>query len=150
MLIDNIFPEINVSLIPNIKVSERHKVSNSLDVFEVLCGLWNMDTIYLFEEFYVLYLDRKNGIMGYRNMNRGSNCGTVVDIKLIISIALNISASSIILCHNHPSGNMKPSSCDLTITKKIKNGAELLNLKLLDHLIICPDSFYSFKDEGVI
>ena len=150
MLIDQTFPQINVSLHPKIKVSERRKITSSHDAYEILKLLWDMDTIYLFEEFYVLYLDRKNGVMGYRNMNRGSNCGTVVDTKLILSIALKISASSIILSHNHPSGNMKPSHADTTITNKIKKGAEFLDLKMLDHLIVSPETFYSFADEGII
>lgn len=150
MLIDKAFPQINVSLHPKVKVSERRRITTSYEAFEALKLFWNMDTIYLFEEFYVLYLDRKNGVIGYRNMNRGSNCGTVVDTKLIFSIALKISASSFILSHNHPSGNMKPSNCDMTLTKKIKNGAETLDLKMLDHLIVTPETFYSFADEGII
>jgi len=86
-------------------------------------------------------------------MNRGSNCGTVVDTKLIFHIGLSVSANSFILSHNHPSGNMKPSKADIDLTKKIKAGGEMLDLKLIDHLIICPDHlnrYYSFADEGLI
>lgn len=153
MLIDNTFPKISVSYNPKVKVSERIIVSSSRDAFNVLIDIWNNDTISLFEEFYVLYLDRKNGMIGYRNMNRGSNCGTVVDIRLIFSIGLSISANAFILSHNHPSGNMKPSQIDTELTRKIKEGAKLLDLKLLDHLIVCPDNlnrYYSFSDEGLI
>jgi len=84
-------------------------------------------------------------------MGRGSNCSTVVDIKLIFAVALAISACSIIVSHNHPSGNMRPSSADLDLTKKIKKAGEFLEIKLLDHLIVSEsDSYYSFLDEGLI
>jgi len=117
-------PEIQVSLIPNIAVSQRKKVTRSSESYELLLSLWDMKSIYLYEEFVILYLARNNGIIGYRIMNRGSNCGTVVDTRLILSIALKISCNAIILCHNHPSGNLKPSKMDLDITKKIKDACK--------------------------
>jgi len=150
MLVDNSFPKINVSLHPIGKVSERRRINSSRDAYEILKSFWNSDTINLYEEFYVLFLDRKNGVIGYRNMNRGSNCGTVVDSKLIFHIGLSLSANSIILSHNHPSGNMQPSREDIKLTKKIRDGAELLDLKVFDHLIICPETYYSMTDEGII
>jgi len=142
-------PEIQVSYHP-IKVAERVKVCSSQCSYEVLSQLWNPDTILLYEEFLVLFLDRKNGVIGYRVMNRGSNCGTVVDIKLIFSISLATSTSSIILSHNHPSGNLKPSQEDIKLTNKIKDAGELLEIKLLDHLIVSDSSYLSFLDEGMI
>jgi len=112
--------------------------------------VWNRDTIQLLEEFLVLFLDRKNGIIGYRVIGRGSNCATVVDSRLMFSIALSLSACSIIVSHNHPSGTMKPSGEDLKLTKKIKNAGDFLEIKLLDHLIVSDQSYYSFLDEGLI
>ncbi len=143
-------PVIQVSYHPT-KVSERRKICSSLCVNDVLKEIWNQDTIQLLEEFICLFLDRKNGIIGYRVLGRGSNCGTVVDSRLMFSVALALSASSIIVSHNHPSGNMKPSSEDLKLTKKIKQAGEFLEIKLLDHVIVSANnSYYSFLDEGML
>jgi len=145
----SLLPEIQVAYHP-IKVSDRKKVCSSNCVYDVIMQLWNHDTILLYEEFLTIYTDRKNGIIGYRNFTRGSNCGTIVDIKLIYAVALAISASSLILCHNHPSGNLKPSQADIEITNKIKNSGEFLEIKLLDHLIVSDVGYFSFMDEGLI
>jgi len=150
MLINQILPEIKVSFKPVSSITDRPIIHSSQDAYELLLQIWDMDTIHLFEEFIALFLDRKNGVIGYRLMNRGNNCGTVVDVKLIFSIALNCNSSSIILAHNHPSGNTKPSRPDDEITMKIDKGANLFELKLLDHIVITPDSYYSYMDEGRI
>jgi len=150
MIVTNCLPEIKVSFHPFLAASERVIVSSSSSVFDLVISIWNTETINLYEEFLVIYLARNNGVIGYRFMNKGSNCGTVVDIKLILCIALNANASSLILIHNHPSGNMKPSKQDLVITEKIKKSSEYMDLKLMDHLIIRSDSYYSFCDEGIL
>ena len=148
MLLSNQLPQIKVSFHPKQPVSQRLKVASSRDVYELVLTLWNHDTIYLFEEFLCLYLDRKNSVIGYRFMCRGSSTGTVVDLRLILALALNVSACGIILAHNHPSGNLKPSNEDLRITKKIQESSIVMDIKLLDHLIISTESYYSFSDEG--
>ena len=142
-------PVIQVSYQP-LHISKRRKICSSRCVYDVLMEVWNRDTIQLLEEFLVLFLDRKNGIIGYRVIGRGSNCATVVDSRLMFSIALSLSACSIIVSHNHPSGTMKPSGEDLKLTKKIKNAGDFLEIKLLDHLIVSDQSYYSFMDEGLI
>lgn len=143
-------PAIQVSYHPT-KVSQRKKICSSQCVYDVLMSLWNPDTISLFEEFMVLYLDRKNGIIGYRLMNRGTTTATVVDTRLIFAIGLSVSACSIILSHNHPSGTMKPSSEDLSLTKKLKKAGEVLEINILDHVIVSEENgYYSFLDEGLL
>jgi len=150
MLVNQNLPEIKVSFTPKSPVADRHKITCSCDAIAILREIWNKETIHLYKEFYVIFLDRKNGIIGYRIMNIGSNCGTVVDIKLMFSIALQCNSSGIILSHNHPSGNTRPSRQDDELTKKIHNGAKLFELQLLDHIILTNDSHFSYMDEGRI
>ena len=100
----------------------------------------------------IMYLNRANRVLGIYPMSSGGITGTVVDIRLILSIALTTATTSIILAHNHPSGNMKTSKTDLELTNRIKEGAKLMDIKLLDHLIISPvdREYFSFADNGLI
>jgi len=129
---------------------EKLKVSSSHSAYEILLPHWKRKTIELHEEFKVLLLNRSNQALGVYHLSKGGVSGTIVDAKLIFSVALKCNASNIILAHNHPSGNRKPSSADLSITRKIKQGCSLLDLALLDHLILTKDGFLSFADEGLL
>ena len=129
---------------------EKPTIKSSLDSYNVLSEHWNQDTIELHEEFKVLLLNRANKALGVYHLSKGGVSGTVVDAKLIFSVALKCTASSIILAHNHPSCNEKPSQADIDITNKIKAGCKCLDLTLLDHLILIKDSYFSFADEGLI
>ncbi len=102
------------------------------------------------EEFWVLYLNRNNRVIKEEQLSRGGLAGTVVDIRMIIKSAVDCLASSMILFHNHPSGNPKPSHEDLTLTKKVSEAARLLDINLNDHLIIYENRYTSFADEGLI
>ena len=93
-------------------------------------------------------LNRSNRIIGKSKVSQGGVSGTVIDTKLIMKSAIENLASSIILCHNHPSGNLNPSGSDIDITNKIKTAADCLDMKLLDHIIVTDHSYYSFLDEG--
>jgi len=151
MLIHENLAEINVSYHPTKPPAARRiSITNSTDAVDVFRQIWNPDTIQLYEEFLVLFLDRKNGIIGFRNIGVGGTAGVVVNIKLIFAIALKVGCSGMILCHNHPSGNLKPSKADMELTKKINEASKFLELKLLDHLILTSDRYYSFADEGQI
>jgi len=132
------------------KNGEKLKVSSSHSAYEILLPHWKRKTIELHEEFKVLLLNRSNQALGVYHLSKGGVSGTIVDAKLIFSVALKCNASNIILAHNHPSGNRKPSSADLSITRKIKQGCSLLDLALLDHLILTKDGFLSFADEGLL
>ena len=111
--------------------------------------MWS-DHIELIEEFYILLLNRSNKVLGCTNISKGGVSGTVVDAKVIFAAALAANASSVILAHNHPSGNLKPSHADKEITQKLKGGGELLDIAVLDHLIITKDGYTSFADEGYL
>lgn len=143
--------EIQVIYKPKFKAAERPKISTSLEGYNVLKSLWNNDTVAFQEEFKILLLNRSNKVLGIYNVGVGGMHGVYVDIKLVFAIALKTWASSIILSHNHPSGNMKPSENDVKMTKKIAEIGTLLEISVLDHLIIGPGKeYYSFSDEGII
>jgi len=89
-------------------------------------------------------------VLGITSISEGGLSGTVVDVRLILATALKAGASSMILCHNHPSGNLKPSEADYKITQKIKDAGETMDIQVLDHLIITGEAYFSFSDEGVM
>lgn len=126
------------------------KVHSSKQSYEALINSWNLSTIELQEEFKVLLLNRSNTVLGIYAMSKGGVSGTVVDAKLVFSVALKCNASSIIVAHNHPSENLKPSESDIRLTKKLKKAGEYLEITVLDHLIITKNDYYSFADNGVL
>lgn len=127
------------------------QICSSHDAFNVLCNIWDHATIGYQESFYILLLNRANRVMGYKRISIGGTAGTVVDAKHIFGIAVKCNASSIILAHNHPSGNLYPSQSDLDLTRKLVKGGKILDVIVHDHVIITPQQdYYSFADEGVI
>ncbi len=126
---------------------ERKQIKASRDAFEYLY-LHLADQSY--EQFWVLFLDRANQVIQARQISDGGVSGTVADPKKIFRLALECTASGIILCHNHPSGQLTPSQQDTNLTRKLYNAGEMLEIKILDHLIIGKNSYYSFADEGLI
>jgi len=130
-----------------IEVRERVKINSANDVFnEISPFLSDLNH----EEFWVLYLNRANFVLQKSRISFGGVSGTVVDQKIILKKALLYLASSIILVHNHPSGNLNPSAQDKKVTRKMKLACELLEINLLDHLIIAGNSYYSFADELIL
>lgn len=144
----NIIKEIKLSYSNN--GVEVVKVTDSNSAYKILLDTWDKDTIQLQEEFKVLLLNQANVVLGIYPLSKGGVSGTVVDVKLLLASAIKANASSIIVAHNHPSGNLKPSESDIRLTRKIKEGAKLLDVKLLDHLIVTKDSYYSFTDNSVV
>ncbi|WP_452219986.1 JAB domain-containing protein [Lacinutrix salivirga] len=140
--------EVSVSYSNNNR--EKLKIKNSKDSFNVLIACWNRHTIELQEEFKVLLLNRNNQVIGIYPLSRGGVAGTIVDPKLVFSVALKCNASSIIIAHNHPSGNLTPSEADKRITKKLKKAGEYLDITLLDHLIVTKEDFFSFNDNALL
>lgn len=102
------------------------------------------------EEFWILYLNNSNKILQKTQLSKGGITGTLVDVRLVLKNALEVGATSIILCHNHPSGTLKPSTSDKEITKKLKTAAESLDIKVLDHLIVTEKAYFSFADEELL
>jgi len=100
----------------------------------------------------VMYLNRANRCLGVFPASIGGITGTVADVRLILSVALKIVATSILISHNHPSGNLKPSTADIDLTYKIKEGGKLLDIRLIDHLIISPNEkdYFSFAENGIL
>jgi DNA repair protein RadC len=141
--------EIQVSYKTKVKPSERRKITTSKDAESVLREVWN-DTIEFREEFYILLLNRANQVLGWYKVSAGGITGTVVDPKLIFSVALKGLACSLVLAHNHPSGNLQPSSQDIALTQKLKQAGEILEIPILDHLILSTEGYYSFGDEGIL
>ena len=102
------------------------------------------------EEFWVILLSRNNKILDMQLVGRGGITGTVADVRVILKLAIENSASGIIVSHNHPSGNLKPSPQDIQLTKKIKEASTIMDISLLDHLIFTDDGYLSFADEGML
>lgn len=144
--------EITVSYISKVKAKDRPQVNCSTDAHHVLMKGFNLDTIALQEQFVVLYLNRSNHILGLYRLATGGVSGVISDPKLILGVAIKLAACGLILGHNHPSGSLKPSKADEETTYKIREGAKLFDIKLLDHLILAPDgeTYYSFGDEGLV
>jgi DNA repair protein RadC len=145
---ENTIAEIQVSY--STVNTPKSKISSGSDAFDLLFSTWNKGSLELQEEFKVLLMNRANEVLGLYQMSKGGVSGTVVDVKLIFAVALKCNASSIIIAHNHPSGNLKPSDSDVSLTKKIKKCSEFLDISLLDHLIITKHGFYSFSENSLL
>ncbi len=141
--------EIQITYHPKFKANELPQVSCSASAYEIILQQWDNDIHYR-ESFAVLLLSRANRCLGISFISKGGLAGTVADPKMIFQAALKANASSMILVHNHPSGNLKPSDSDISLTKKIKEVGKLLELQILDHLIISDESYYSFADEELL
>jgi DNA repair protein RadC len=126
------------------EVDKINKITGSKDVYETMKFL----SLESDEHFYILLLKRNNAIIKKQLISKGGVSGTVVDLKVIAQEAIINKACSVILCHNHPSGNNRPSEQDIQLTKKVKDGLKLLDVNTLDHIIINNNNYYSFADEG--
>ena len=142
--------EIKLTYRNRVKSSDRPQVTSSADSYQVLRQSWDTGRIEFVEQFKVLLLNRANRVLGIYEVSTGGVAGTVADPKLIFVAALKACASGIVLCHNHPSGNLKPSAADLQLTKKIKQGGEFLDIAVLDHIILTSEGYYSLADEGLL
>lgn len=143
--------EVELRYRTNVNPKDRAQVKSSQDAYEIFYKDWNKNTIEYFEEFKVLLLNRNHKVLGMTTLTKGSTTGTIVDVKQLLQYALKTNASSVIVAHNHPSGNLEPSEADKNITKKIIAGCDAIDIKLLDHLIIVQKGgFFSFADEGMI
>ncbi|HRH03880.1 MAG TPA: JAB domain-containing protein [Bacteroidia bacterium] len=132
------------------RAADRPKITTSKDAHNLLMLSWDFNKMDLLEEFKIILLDRKNSCIGISNIATGGITGCVVDPKVIFATALKARATGIILSHNHPSGNLKPSQEDISITKKLIGGGKLLDINILDHLILTSENYCSLTDEGLI
>jgi DNA repair protein RadC len=143
--------EVRLVYKTKIKPSKRLKIKCSKDAYEIFIENWDSDSIEHTEEFKLLLMNRSNSVLGIFPVSKGGLSGTVTDVRLIYQAAIKANASGIIVCHNHPSGNLNPSESDTKITQKIKEAGNLMDIQLLDHLILTTDGeYYSFADDGLL
>jgi DNA repair protein RadC len=126
---------------------KKDKITSSQAVFELLQP--SLGSLY-HEEFWIIYLNNSNRILKREQLSKGGITGTVVDVRLAFKFALQLGAVAIILAHNHPSGTLKPSQSDIYLTQKLKSAGESLDIKVLDHLIITENAYFSFADENLL
>lgn len=126
---------------------EKNKITSSTSVFELMQPIIGELP---HEEFWIVYLNNSNKVIQKNQLSKGGITGTLVDVRLALKMALELSATGIILVHNHPSGTLKPSKADQQLTTKIKTAAESLDIKVLDHLIITEKAYFSFADETLL
>jgi DNA repair protein RadC len=145
-----------VTLLAALELGRRRKaevteqipiISSSKVAFQLLSPLMEDRSN---EEFWILFLDRANHVVDKMRLSQGGTSATVMDVKIIIKMALDKLAHGIILSHNHPSGNKKPSDADISITRKISKAAAFFDISLLDHIIVVNNDYFSFADEGII
>lgn len=145
--------------LPEIKITVSYKKPKNQEPFTITCSrdvaefcrsCFDADTIAWREEMIMICLNRVNEVCGFYKVSSGGFGGTICDPKVVFTVALNCCASSIILSHNHPSGNLKPSQADIDLTKKFVSAGKVLDITILDHVIVSADSYSSFRDEGLM
>jgi DNA repair protein RadC len=142
--------EVELIYKSRVKASERAQITSSKDAYQVLMQLWDENKIEFVEQFKVLFLNKANKVLGVYDVSTGGISGTVADPRVIFVAALKANCCGIIVSHNHPSGNLKPSRQDEELTQKIKNAGQLLDIKLFDHVIVTNETYFSFADEGLL
>ncbi|MFP3591445.1 JAB domain-containing protein [Chryseobacterium sp. SIMBA_038] len=145
---------MNYNIVNEIKLTYTRKgnsekiISSSRDAVKVFRQHFDTGEMDYRESFYALYLNQANKVLGIKKISECGIASTVVDVRIIMQAALLCNASGIILAHNHPSGNLKPSQEDLNVTQKIKEASQFLNIQLLDHCILTSTAYISFADDG--
>lgn len=145
-----------INILSALEIGRRRKSDNKEDLLvirqsrTIYEAFHNLLSDVDHEEFWCMFLNKGNGVVKKEIISKGGIDSTIVDVRVIMKRALLLSATSIVLVHNHPSGNTKPSQSDINITKSIKDGAMLLNISLLDHIIVGDTNYYSFADEGIL
>ena len=125
------------------------KIKSSKDGYKYALKFYHED-MEIYESVFIMLLNNSNEVIGYAKISQGGITGTVVDVRIIAKFCVESLATAFIMCHNHPSGKLMPSNADDSITKKVKDGLALLDIKLLDHLILTSRGYYSYADESKI
>lgn len=142
--------EIELVYRNKVKPADRPKVNSSQSAYDILIDAWDMNKIELIEQFYILMLDRGNRCLGLSHISTGGVSACLVDPKIVFATALKAKASALILAHNHPSGNLKPSNADIQLTEQFCAAGKVLDIAVMEHQIVKPGSYYSFADEGLM
>ncbi len=142
--------EIEIVYKNKIPYQDRIQITKSSTAYEILRQCWDENRIELVEQFKILLLDRRHTCLGVSEIATGGITGCVVDPRIVFATALKTKASGLILAHNHPSGNLKPSEADISLTRRLLQGGKLLDISVLDHLIITPHKYCSLADDGLM
>jgi DNA repair protein RadC len=143
--------EVSLVYKSKVKASERPQIKCSKDAYDLFMIYWNQEIIEFVEEFKILLMNRSNSVLGIMEVSKGGISGTVTDVRIILQAAIKANASGIIVCHNHPSGNIQPSESDTRLTQKIREAGNIMDIVLLDHLIVATENtYYSFADNGLL
>src|SRR6056297_2029320 len=143
--------EIQISYREKLSTLTSLSVTNSKEVAELLFQNWDNQTIGLHETFKIVLLNQSNKVKGIYPLSHGGITGTLVDVRILFALVLKTLSVGVILAHNHPSGQLKASYQDKQLTQKIKEAAQLFDVKVLDHIILAPDGrYYSFADNGIL
>lgn len=134
--------QVKLSYVNETIITDRPVIGNADEATEFIFESWDKTTIEHFESVKLILLNRGHQLLGIADISQGGLSGSVIDVRLIAQYALTANASAVILVHNHPSGNLKPSSADISITKKVNDAMRLLDIDLLDHIIINKDGEY--------
>jgi len=146
----NMVTEVELVYKSKVKPSERPQLKTSKDSYQLLLQTWDENKIEFVEQFKVVLMNRAQRVLGIYELSTGGVTGTVADIKLVFMAALKSNACSLIISHNHPSGNLKPSRAVEDLTHKIKAAGTLLDIQVLDHVIVTTEGYFSFADEGLL
>jgi DNA repair protein RadC len=145
-----------ITLIAAMELGRRRNQSEALDNGQIKGSRDAADYLrpeigdLAYEEFWVLFLNRQNKVIDKRKLSQGGMTGTVIDVRMVLKLALEKHAISMIICHNHPSGNLDPSEADKKITRQMKEAAALMEIPVIDHLIVTQAGYFSFADEGML
>lgn len=140
--------EIQLTYRNRIKPADRIKINRPADAYNVFLSNWNMHTIELVEQFKIILLNRANKVLGLAEISSGGITCVTIDIRLVFAVALKAGATSLICCHNHPSGNLKAGKEDRNLTERLREAGRLLDIPVDDHIIITMEGYYSFAENG--
>ena len=139
--------EVELIYKTKVKASEMVKITSSKEAYETLLAGWDENLIDFLEQFKIILVNRASKVLGIYEVSKGGMSMVSVDVKVVFIAALKAGASGLILAHNHPSGQLRPSEADKQLTERIRQAGKILDILILDHLIVTSEGYYSFVDE---
>jgi DNA repair protein RadC len=139
--------EVELIYKTKVKASQMLKITSSKDVYETLLAGWDENLIDFLEQFKIILVNRASKVLGVYEVSKGGMSAVTVDVKVVFIAALKAGASGLILAHNHPSGQLRPSEADKQLTERIREAGKILDILILDHLIVTSEGYYSFVDQ---
>ena len=126
------------------------QIKCSQDCADLMRKIWDCDSLPIYESVICIFLNRQNRTLGWYKVSQGGLTGSLIDVRLILSIALSCLATGIVIAHNHPSGGLQPSDADKDITKRLRDSANIMDISVIDHIILTETGHYSFSDENTL